>query len=137
MPIYEIKRPEPPLRPENADRESSLSVDGVRPVIRIRRYEGGRGKQKFGKRRRPETGWVKEKALRVSIDRANEELERHNVPIHLVLVAGEGGFFLEIYDRTDKQVCRAIRDLEIEAAELPSLLGKLQKEAGLMVDIIS
>lgn len=137
MPVYEIKGPEPPLQPEPTG-EQPLQVDGIRPVVRIRHYEGGHRKPEGGKGRRAGSlSGLAGKGLRRLVDRLNGELLRHNVPIHLVLMAAEEGLLLEVYDCTDQQVCRSIHDLEIRAAELPFLLGKLQKEAGLMVDVIS
>jgi hypothetical protein len=137
MPIYEIKGPVSTIRPEPGDAEQMPPVDVVRPVIRVRHYEGGRREQEGGKRRRSDFLYAfEEKGLRRLIEHVNADLERHKIPIHLVLLAAEEGFLLEVYDCTDQRVCRAVRDQEIGAAELPALLRKLQSEAGLLVDTI-
>jgi hypothetical protein len=138
MPIYEIKNPQPPGRPESPHQESPSPVNGVRPVIRIRHYTGRRRRPGSWKRSPPAAApTAEEKKLGHQIAQTNEKLEKHQVPIRLVLIAADEGFFLEVYDCTDQQVCRAVRDLEIDAAQLPFFLTKLQQEVGLMIDTIS
>jgi hypothetical protein len=138
MSIYEIKDPQPPLQPETPRRESTPPVDGVRPVVRIRHYEGGRREGEGKKGHRPGSlPPAQERELRQLVDRVNRDLERQKIPIHLILIAAGEGFLLEVYDCTDRQVCRAVRDLEISAADLPGFLLRLQGEAGLLVDVFS
>jgi hypothetical protein len=109
------------------------------PIIRIRRYQGRQDQLQptsSDKRPLPDPAGD-EKSLRQLLRRFNDDLERHGIPLHLVLIAEEEDYLLEIYDCTRQQVCLVIRDLEIRPADLPVLLRKLQREAGLLVDTFS
>ncbi|MDA8163469.1 MAG: hypothetical protein M0017_00360 [Desulfobacteraceae bacterium] len=138
MTIYEIKDPQSSPRPEPPSRQAAPPVDGVRPVVRIRRG-GGSGGEGRGRKGNPPEPFppAQEHELRQLIEQVNRDLEHHAIPLRLVLLAAPDGLLLEIFDCTGGQLCRAVRDLEIDAAELPAFLAKLQREAGLLVDTLS
>lgn len=73
-------------------------------------------------------------ALQQLVDQVNGSLLGHDVEIHIVLLRRDGGYALEIYDCTDLEVCRIIKDREVIISELPSLLKNLQEGAGLLLD---
>lgn len=73
-------------------------------------------------------------ALQYLVDEVNTTLQGHDVKIHIALLRKEGGYALEIYDCTDLEVCRIIKDKEVNISELPALFKNLQEGAGLLVD---
>jgi hypothetical protein len=139
MPVHEIKNPVPPFGPAVPRSENPGPVRRPTPVIRIKRYQGRQeqAKQRPGGKGPALIPAADEKMLRLLLRQFNDNLERHGIPLHLVLLVEDEGYLLEIYDCTRQQVCMVLRDLEIQAGDLPALLGKLQREAGLLVDTIS
>ena len=73
-------------------------------------------------------------ALQQLVDQVNASLEIHDVKIHITLIRREKGYALEIYDCSDLEVCRIIKDAEVNISELPMLLKNLQEGVGLLVD---
>ncbi|MDH5297764.1 MAG: hypothetical protein OEV91_01955, partial [Desulfobulbaceae bacterium] len=77
------------------------------------------------------------KEVRTMIGKANQNLEQQGVPVRLVLIREEEGYAIDVYDCQDDSACRTIGDLLIDLDDLPTLLRNLDREAGILVDIIS
>ncbi len=73
-------------------------------------------------------------ALQQLVDQVNGRFESHGVEMHLSLLRKEEGYALEIYDCTDLEVCRIIKDEVVDISALPLLLKNLQEGVGLLVD---
>ena len=76
------------------------------------------------------------KAVQNLLKQVNEDLDRHDVLIRLVLSHDEGGYTLDVYDCTNQTECRIINDIVINVDELSILLRNLHQEAGLLVDTV-
>jgi len=68
------------------------------------------------------------------LEQINQQLERQGTMIHLVLVADDDGFVIDLYDCSDQQACRVIHDISIGINDLPLLLARLTQKVGIMVD---
>ena len=115
-------------------------VDNVPPVEKIGNFR--RQWQKNQERKSNEKGKKllteeESKTVRSMVDKVNKDLTSHNVLIHLVLTHDEDGFSLDVYDCTDNQVCKIVKDIIINVDDLPVLIRNLQQEAGLLIDTIS
>ncbi len=64
----------------------------------------------------------------------NANLKKCGIPINLVLIEENGTYALDIWDCSGGTACKVIHDGDIGFDELPNLLVKLQKEAGIMFD---
>jgi hypothetical protein len=139
MPIHEIKDPSPAPQISSPKQKIPEEVLAVAPMVRIKQYADRKilRKQRSAAEQAPAPAPNEEKFLRLLIEEANDSLDRLEIALHLVLIIEEGDYLLEIYDCTQQQVCRVVKELEITPAELPELLRKLQLAAGLMVDTVS
>ncbi|MCK5227149.1 MAG: flagellar protein FlaG [Desulfobulbaceae bacterium] len=140
MPVYEIKNPAPlPGEPASFPRKIE-PVNGSLPVARIRhikrkweRKKGGKHKESENKRKMPKA----EQAVRMLIESANQDLEQHGVKIHLTLHQQGEEYVLDIFDCSNNIVCNVIGDIVMPLEGLPTLIRKLQEEAGILIDTIS
>ena len=129
--------PTPPYRPEK-QLKAIIPVGQVGPVSRLRylrrelrkRERAGSGKSTPASRR-------VEKALRMMIKQFNQDMETHGIQIYLVLVPEAAGYSIDVYDCTDKILCRLVREVYIDVDELPDMILNLQEKAGILVDIIT
>lgn len=141
MVVYEVKNPQPaPVYTGKPDERKAEPVDALSPPARIGRFRKvwRRYRQRATSRRKKVLlSPAAERDVRSLIDTVNSHLDRNNIQIHLVLMQDEKGYALDVYDCTDNQVCRIVRDIVIDLDELPVLLGNLQEETGLLVDIVS
>lgn len=140
MPVYEIKNPAP-VPPEKAApfREDLEPVETVKALARVKRFK--REWRRAKERESPGKTKVSltpegERDVRSMVERANSDLQKHGVLIHLSLIRDDEGFYIDVYDCTDGKVCNIVRDILIDVDELPHLLRNLQKETGLIIDKI-
>lgn len=143
MVVYEIKDPggagtysrPSPLRP---GLEPAIAVQGpqlVAPVVGGRR-ERDKGRESRGGRRMVPLDQASVREVVRLIAQINDQLEIQGTKIHLVLVADDEGFAIDLYDCSDTTVCRSIHDISIGPSDLPILLARLVRQAGIMVDTV-
>lgn len=138
MPVYEIKNPTPIGVLSGPEPKRTEPVQAIQPVLRVRHLE--RRWPRSGSRARSQDEKAVPPGLAAAlmlIDETNDVLARQDIAIHLSLVSHEDFFSLEIYDCTDKQVCRVLEDRQIPLDELPELVRHLSGEAGLLIDTIT
>ena len=75
--------------------------------------------------------------VKALIEKVNNDLADHGIPVHLSLITSAGRLFLDIYDCTDNEVCSLIREEDIPLEGLPALMAKLRQETGLLIDTVS
>lgn len=75
-----------------------------------------------------------ERTLQALIFQANQDFVSHGVDIHLGLKKTGEGYELDIYDCTDGNVCKLVKDDTIHIQDLALLVRNLQQEAGILVD---
>lgn len=135
----ELKFPRP-ITVDPYKKETQVeAMDGITPVARIgkfkREWQQGRGRPR--KRNWVPLSDASEASVRRLVDRINEHLLSHQILIHLVLSRHGDSFSLDVYDCTRDDVCTIIHDMVIDLQELPALLGKLQRESGIIIDTVS
>lgn len=137
----EFKFPEPPARAKPRGKARGVErIDAIPPVLPVKRYWRKWQKSKdrqFVDRVDESLPDGVEKSLQISIDKVNSNLRKHDVPIHLALVRRNGAYELDVYDCSDRRICRLIRDHEVHLDDLMGLLRNLQEEAGILVDTVS
>lgn len=138
MAVYEVRNLTPlPRAGVSIEREDLRPVDGLAPIERIGRFvkEWARGKgQGYSRKEGALFPPVEGKEVRNMVADANERLQQQGILVHLVLMQGEDGLYIEVYDCTDEISCRVIHDIEIDISDLPTLMRNLYQESGLLVD---
>ena len=140
MVVYEIKDPRagPVVRPKPVKRSISptVPVTESRAIDRLIKRQSSNLEGREKKRQRSMEPLTQNAAgnLRLMVDQVNSNLAACGIPIHLVIAKDDDGFAIDIYNCSDGEACRIIHDLNITVNELPSLLARLQQEAGLLVD---
>ena len=129
--------PVPPYRP---DRQIvALTAAGqVSPVARLRYFRRElRKKRSSGSGESIPAAPQGEKALRMMIEQLNQDLETQGIQIHLVLVPEAAGYSVDVYDCTEKILCRLVHGVRINVDKLSHLIRNLQEKAGILIDIIT
>ncbi len=130
----EFKFPRPLDWSKFSDLRQVKEVYGISAVLPIKHIQQRRWYKTNEERPAEEQSEEVGLALQHMVDQVNASLEAHDVKIHIALIRRDGGYALEIYDCTDLEVCRIIKDAEVNISELPILLKNLQEGAGLLVD---
>lgn len=140
MVVYEIKDPAAVIttsypKPLRTDISPALGVQHLKEIgkLVVRRERGKDGGQ--GRRMVPLDQASVREICRL-VEQINQQLAKHGTKIHLVLVADDEGFAIDLYDCSDNNVCRVIHDISIGIGELPLLLSRLTQKVGIMVDTI-
>ena len=129
--------PTPPYRPDK-QLKAIIPIGQVGPVTRLRYL-----RRELRKRKRAGSGKLilaspqVEKTFRMMIEQFNQGMETQGIQIYLVLVPEAAGYSIDVYDCTDKRLCRLVREVYIGDDELPEMIRNLQEKAGLLVDIIT
>ncbi|MDD5759791.1 MAG: hypothetical protein PHI06_12005 [Desulfobulbaceae bacterium] len=142
MVVYEIKDPAAVVtaslpKPLRKDISPTLAVQHVQAIgdllaRRDSREKGGRQ----GRHMVPlEQASVRE--ICRLLEEINQQLERQGAMIHLLLVADDRGFAIDLYDCSDGNVCQIIHDISLGVDDLPLLLSRLTQKVGIMVDTVS
>ncbi|MCK5436982.1 MAG: hypothetical protein KAI90_03170, partial [Desulfobulbaceae bacterium] len=120
--------PVPPYRPDR-QLAALIPVGQVGPVARLRYL-----RRELRKRERVRPGksipasLQVEKALHMMIEQLNQDMETQGIQIYLVLVSGAAGYSIDVYDCTDKMLCRLVREVYIGVEELPNMIRNLQEK---------
>ena len=136
----EFKFPQPPRIEPGARGRGVDRIDGIISVLPVKRYWR---KWRKNKDRHYLKGVDKslpdgaEKTLQILVDNVNENLQKHQVPIHIALVRIDNGYEIDIYDCSDNRVCRIIRENEVHFEDLSTLFHQLQEESGILIDTVS
>ncbi len=139
MPVYEIKNPTPiPEKPAPKPKPPQ-EVDAAPAVAKIQFFKREWKRRRWAYEKIVAKGPIskEEKSIRSLVDRVNEDLEKAAVRIHLTLIKQENDYLLEIYDCSEKDVCKKIEDVTVPFDDLPHLIKNLQEEAGILIDTIS
>lgn len=129
--------PVPPYRPDR-QLEAIIPVGQVGPVARLRYLRRElRKKERAGSGKSIPASPRVEKAFRMLIEQLNQDMETQGIQIYLVLVPETAGYSIDVYDCTDKMLCRLVREVYIGVKELPDMIRNLQEKAGILVDIIT
>lgn len=75
-----------------------------------------------------------EQSIRSTLVLVNADLAAHGLPLHFVFAKNDNGFALDLYDCSYNEACRLSYDVPISFANLPTVLGNLQHETGVIVD---
>ena len=115
------------------------NIDNISAIEKVgdfrRRWTKNKQQQKTPKRGKNLTGG-EQKSVREMIAKVNDDLDKQNVLIHLILVKDDEGFSIDVYDCTDNHVCKVIKDININVEDLPLLIRNLELESGLLIDKI-
>lgn len=142
MVVYEIKDPAAVVttalpKPLRKDISPALAVQNVQAIgdLLARREKREKGGQQ-GRHMVPlEQASVRE--ICRLLEEINQQLERQGAMIHLLLVADDTGFAIDLYDCSDGNVCQIIHDISLGVNDLPVLLSRLTQKVGIMVDTVS
>jgi len=142
MVVYEIKDPAAVLttvpKALRSDISPALGVQQLHAIGHLMaRPQPGQDKGGRQHRRPVPLDQPSEREVCRLLEQINQQLERQGTMIHLVLVADDGGFAIDLYDCSDQQVCRVIHDISIGINDLPLLLARLTEKVGIMVDTLS
>lgn len=133
----EIKFPRP-IRIDPYRKEKKVDpVDGLSPIARIGAFRRDWQRNKERRQRKELLPSPEEASVRRLVQQVNTHLENQNILIHLVLIKGEHGYSIDVYDCTFDDQCAIIGDVAIDLDDLPELLKNLQQEAGILLDTIS
>ncbi|MEA3547511.1 MAG: hypothetical protein U9R66_07595 [Thermodesulfobacteriota bacterium] len=135
----EFKFPRPPrIEPGVRDRGVDR-IDGIIPVLPVKRYWRKWRKNKDRHHLKGVDDSLPdgaEKTLQILVDKVNENLQKHQVPIHLGLVRVHNGYEIDIYDCSDNRVCKIIREDAVHLEDLSTLFRNLQEESGILIDTV-
>ena len=129
-----------PPRPRIDTGESPLkleAISGLSPTLPLKyiekRYQHGTGYNYIEEVEEalPEGA---EKTLQALIFQANQNFLTHGVAIHLGLKKSQEGYELDIYDCTDGNICKLVKDDTVHIEDLALLVRNLQQEAGILLD---
>ena len=129
-----------PPRPRIDTGEAPLKlreIPGISPVLPLRyiekKYRQGTG---FNYIEEVEESLPEgaEKTLQALIIEANQDFIARGVDIHLGLKKTDAEYELDIYDCTDGNVCKLVKDDAVHIEDLVSLVRNLQKESGILID---
>ena len=141
MVVYEIKNPLPPIiEPAKIPDKVTKPVDEINPVVRINQFKSvwdRRKNKNKGEKNGPPVSRETAQAVRRLIHKLNQDLELHNIPIHLTLIQEVDGSSLDIYDSSDPNACVVVGEFFVPRNEIPSFVHSLEQEAGIMVDRVS
>lgn len=141
--VYHLNDPAPPPRsPEPITKEVAPipAVAAIRPIGESRLRQLLQRAKEGGLRRNVEyntplaTLGQAEKSIRSTLVQVNADLAAHGLPLHVVFTKNENGFALDLYDCSYSGACRLSYDVPISFANLPTVLGNLQHETGIIVD---
>lgn len=140
MVVYEIKDPATvvttsrpkPLRP---DLSPAVAVPSDIGKTFMRREQG---KEKEGRQNRRMVPLDQASVREICrlVDQINQQMEDQRTMIHLVLVADDEGFAIDLYDCSDSNVSRIIQDISVGINDLPILLSRLIRKKGIMLDTV-
>lgn len=136
----EIKFPRlPKVEPYKADKKVE-AVDGPMPVARIgafkREWNRRRGEEQAAQERENFLT-ADEETIKKMVARVNNRLEEQQIQLHLLVIKGDDGYMIDVYDCTSGDRCTIVRDIVIDLEDLPILLRNLEEETGILVDTIS
>ena len=143
MVVYEIKDPAAVVttarpKPLRTDLEPTVAVQHSRAIGKLfSQPEQGKGKERKHGRQAVPLGQAAMREIRHLVEQINRQLEVQGIMIHLVLVADEAGFAIDLYDCSEASVCRSIHDISLGVNDLPILLAHLSQKTGIMVDTVS
>ena len=143
MVVYEIKDPTAAVTaarpaPLRRDIEPAVAVYGGQAIGGLtgrRERERGREGRREGRRMLPLDSAAVREARRL-IEAINAQLDAQGTLVHLVLVADEDGFAVDLYDCSDGEACRCIHDISVGIGDLPVFLARLSQKVGIMVDAV-
>lgn len=142
MVVYEIKDPAAVVstarpRPLRTDVEPTVAVQPSQVIGKLLgRREQGREREGLHGRHPLAADQAAIRELYRLVELINRQLDAHGVMVHLVLVADDDGFAIDLYDCSDPNVCRCIQDISIGINDLPILLSRLTQQMGIMVDTV-
>lgn len=141
MVVYEIKDPAAvvttayPKLPRPGHIEPTVAVQDFHTLGKLfaRREQGKEREGRPGRRMVSLDQAAVREACRL-VAQINSQMEAQGTMIHLVLVADEDGFAIDLYDCSDSTVSRCIHDISIGVNDLQILLARLTQKTGIMVD---
>ena len=139
MPVYEIKNPTPLPGEPTPKPKKPREVDAIPSVTRVQFFKREWKRRRWAYQKIASESPIskQEQSIRALVTQVNKDLEKASIQIHLTLIREENDYLLEIYDCSEKDVCKVIEDITIPFDDLPHFIKNLQEEAGILVDTIS
>lgn len=142
MVVFEIKDPAAVVttslpKPLRRDIAPALAVQHVQAIgdLLAKRDQGREKGGQHGRHMVPlEQASVRE--ICRLLEEINQQLEQQGAMIHLLLVADDTGFAIDLYDCSDGNICQIIHDISLGVNDLPILLSRLSQKVGIMVDTV-
>lgn len=124
-------------KPLRKDMSPALAVQHVQAIgdLLTRRDQGREKGGQKGRRMVPLEEVSVREICRL-LEETNHQLERQGTMIHLLLVADDTGFAIDLYDCSDGNVCQIIHDVSLGVNDLSVLLSRLTQKVGIMVDTV-
>lgn len=138
IPVYLVRDPNPPPAepaPAAADVLPAMPIASLLALGRlILRREWEQEKREEHPKNSANPALPTERSIQLLMEKVNEHMAARGIPLRLVLARDDQDYSVDIYDCSDKEMCRIVQDILLNLEELPTLLANLQQESGILVD---
>ncbi|MFO7760849.1 MAG: hypothetical protein ACQES8_08905 [Thermodesulfobacteriota bacterium] len=117
-----------PIRPHR--------LEDITPVVSLnymaRLWQRRRGRQYLGEEE--ELLSEAEKNLQLLVNQVNENFRANGIEVHLSVARFRNKYILDIYDCSDKRLCRLIGKKGVGLEDFPEFLRRLQEQVGIVLN---